>query len=94
MGFVKGLPVFILESPDGMPWITQAYSNIVDPNLTYVDLQTLDKKLKLPPGWKYRVEVLDQDLTIRAVDGHAKIVQDDLENTYDACFDGACSYKP
>ncbi len=94
MGFAKGQPVFILESPDGMPWVMQAYSNIVDPNLTYADLQTLDKKLKLAPGWKYRVKVLDQDLTIRAVDGHARIVQDDLENTYDACFDTACSYKP
>jgi hypothetical protein len=94
MGFAKGQPVFILESPDGMPWVMQAYSNIVDPNLTYADLQTLDKKLKLAPGWKYRVKVLDQDLTIRAVNGHARIVQDDLENTYDACFETACSYKP
>lgn len=94
MGFAKGKPVFILDDPDGMPWVMQAYSNIVDPNLTYNDLQTLDKKLKLAPGWKYRVKVLDQDLTIRAVNGHARIVQDDLENTYDACFETACSYKP
>lgn len=94
MGFEKGKPVFILEDPEGMPWVMQAYSNIVDPNLTYEDLQMLDKKLKLPPGWKYRVKVLDQDLTIRAVSGHARIVQDDLENTYDACFETACSYKP
>jgi hypothetical protein len=94
MGFAKGKPVFILDDPDGMPWVMQAYSNIVDPNLAYNDLQTLDKKLKLAPGWKYRVKVLDQDLTIRAVNGHARIVQDDLENTYDACFETACSYKP
>jgi hypothetical protein len=94
MGFAKGQPVFILDYPDGMPWVMQAYSNIVDPNLTYNDLQTLDKKLKLAPGWKYRVKVLDQDLTIRAVNGHARIVQDDLENTYDACFETACSDKP
>ncbi len=26
-------------------------------------------------------EVLDRDLTIRGIDGHARIVQDDLENT-------------
>jgi hypothetical protein len=94
MGFVKGQPVFMLEDPSGMPWVMQAYSAIVDPNLTYADLQTLGKKLKLAPGWKYRVKVLDQDLTIRAVDGHARIVQDDLENTYDACFETACTYKP
>jgi hypothetical protein len=94
MGFKKGEPVFMLESPDGMPWVMQAYSNIVDPNLSYADLQTLGTKLKPAPGWKYRVKVLDQDLTIRAVNGHARIVQDDLENTYDACFETACSYKP
>jgi len=39
MGFAKGKPVFILDDPDGMPWVMQAYSNIVDPNLTYNDLQ-------------------------------------------------------
>ncbi|SPF39618.1 conserved hypothetical protein [Syntrophobacter sp. SbD1] len=94
MGFAKGQPVFILEDPDGMPWVMQAYSNIVDPNLSYADLQTLEEKLKPAPGWKYRVKVLDQDLTIRAVNGHARIVQDDMENTYDACFETACSYKP
>src|SRR6185295_14754408 len=37
MGFVKGQPVFMLVNLDGMPWVTQAYSNIVDPNLTYAD---------------------------------------------------------
>jgi hypothetical protein len=94
MGFTKGRTVFILEDPDGVPWVMQAYSLIVDPNLSYADLQTLDKKLKLPPGWKCRVKVLDRDLTIQAVNGHARIVQDDLENTYDACFETACSYKP
>ena len=35
---------------------------------------------------------------VRAVNGKARIVQDDLENTYDACFEEAgrkaCSIKP
>lgn len=94
MGFVKGKPIFILDDPDGTPWVMQAYSLIVDPKLTYDDLQNLGSKLKLPPGWKYRTKVLDQDLTIKAVNGQARIVQDDLENTYDACFGTACSFKP
>ena len=91
MGFLKGRPVFMLEDPQGVPWVMQAFSKIVDPNLSYDDLQNLGSKLKLAPGWKYRVKVLDQDLTIKAVNGSAHIVQDDLENTYDACLDGACS---
>ena len=98
MGFMKGQPVFLIESPDGIPWVMQAYANIVDPTLKYEDLQTLDTKLKLAPGWKYRVKVLDADLEIQAVNGVARIVQDDLENTYDACFEEAghkaCSIMP
>jgi hypothetical protein len=76
----------------------QAYSQIVDPNLNYDDLKTLDKKLKLRQGWKYRVRVLDQDLAIGAIDDKALVVQDDLENTYNACFEPDnkknCNYKP
>ena len=70
----------------------------VDPKLTYDDLKTLDKKLKLPSGWKYRVKVLEEDLGIGAIDGVARVVQDDLEDTYNACFEEAgqknCTYKP
>ena len=78
MGFARGKPVFILDDPDGNPWVMQAYSLIVDPNQTYESLKDLGRKLKLPAGWKFRVKVLDQDLTIRAVDGIAHIVRDDL----------------
>jgi len=94
MGFEKGKPVFILDDPEGNPWVMQAYSLIVDPNLTYDSLASLGSKLKLPPGWKFRVKVLDKDLTIRAVNGIAHIVQDDLENTYDLCGGGSSNYKP
>jgi len=98
MTFNKGKPVFVLEDPTGTPWVMQAYSMIVDPKLTYDDLANLGSKLKLPPGWKYRVKVLDQDLTILAVHGVAHITQDELQNTYDACFkeagQKACSIMP
>jgi len=94
MGFGKGKPVFILDDPEGRPWVMQAYSLIVDPSLTYELLKNLGSKLKLAPGWKFRVQVLDQDLTIKAVNGIAHIVQDDLGNTYDLCADGSSNFKP
>jgi hypothetical protein len=94
MGFGKGKPVFILDDPEGNPWVMQAYSLIVDPNETYDSLKDLGSKLKLPAGWKFRVKILDEDLTIRAVNGVAHIVQDDLENTYDLCGGGSSNYKP
>ena len=94
MGFDKGKPVFILDDPEGNPRVMHAYSLIVDPNLKYDSLNDLGSRLKLPPGWKFRVKVLDQDLTIRAVDGIAHILQDDLQNTYDLCTGGAASFMP
>jgi hypothetical protein len=98
MGFLKGQPVFILDDPEGTPWVMQALSQIVDPSVTYEQLAHLGDKLKLPAGWKFRVATLDKDLTIKAIHGDAWIVQDDLENTYDKCFEeageAACSFKP
>jgi hypothetical protein len=35
--------------------------------------------LELAPGWKFQVKVPEQDSTIQAVNGPARIVQDDLE---------------
>jgi len=97
-GYAKGQTIFILDDPDGTPWIMQAYSLIVDPNLKYDDLKTLGTKLKLPPGWKYRFKVLDRDLEVHAINGMAWIVQDDLEGTYNACFkeggQSACTFQP
>ena len=53
-GYPAGRPVFILDDPDGSPWVMQAYSQIVDPTLTLADLAGLGARLKLPTGWKYR----------------------------------------
>ncbi|MFO1209287.1 MAG: hypothetical protein U1E40_08700 [Amaricoccus sp.] len=93
-GYPKGRPVFILDDADGTAWVMQAYSQIVDPKLTLSDLAGLGTRLKLPQGWKYRTVTLDRDLTVHPVNGTARILQDDLQNTYDACFDTACSYRP
>ena len=93
-GYKKGQMVFILDDPEGTPWVMQAYSRIIDPNLSYEDLKTLDKRLKLPEGWKYRTKVLEKDLTIGAINGNARITQDELENSYNALFemDGQTNY--
>ena len=92
--FNKGKPVFILDGPDGTPWVMQAWGKIVDPTLEYDDLAKLGDKLKPAEGWKFRTVVLDQDLTINAVEGKAHLVQDELQNSYDGCTPGACSFQP
>jgi hypothetical protein len=93
-GYPAGRPVFILDDPKGGAWVMQAYSQIVDPTLSLDDLAGLGARLKLPAGWSFRTETLDHDLAVQPVDGIARIVQDDLENTYDLCFDTACSFEP
>lgn len=94
MSFKKGQPVFILDDPQGTPWVMQAFGQLVDTTLTYDTLKDLGAKLKPAPGWKFRVAVLDKDLTVSTPKGYNWIVQDELQNTYDACKEGACNFKP
>lgn len=56
--------MFILDDSDGTPWVMQALGQIVDKSLTYDNLKDLGSKLKPPLGWKFRVAILDRDLTI------------------------------
>jgi hypothetical protein len=82
----KGRPVYELLAPDGRRYVMQTYAQIVDPTLTEADLATLDRRLKLPKGWKYRVRAPDKDLVLRA-DVKAIVLQDDLANTYQRVAD-------
>jgi hypothetical protein len=76
----------------------QAGCKIVNPNLTYQDLFTLNTQLKNPPGWTYKVVTINKPLTIQAIDGVATITQDSLGNSYDACItqnnQSTCSFTP
>jgi hypothetical protein len=92
--FEKGKPVFILEDAQGTPWVMQAFGQIIDKSLTYDTLKDLGSKLKPAPGWKFRVAVLDKDLILSTPQGYNWIVQDELQNTYDACKEGACNFQP
>lgn len=92
--FEAGKPLFILDDPDGSPWVMQAFGKIVDPDLTYDDLAELGSKLSPPEGWTYRVAKPDQDLIISTPEGYNWIVQDELQNTYDACKEAACNIQP
>lgn len=94
----KGSKVFLLDDPDKHTWVMQASAAIVDPNLTPKQLPNLGSMLKPAPGWSYRVVTLDKDLTVQPVEGTARIVQDELQNTYDQCFDesghSSCTFTP
>lgn len=79
--FFKGTKIFELKGPSGDVYVMQSYAQSVDPTLNLQSLEGLGTRLKLPKGWTYGARVLTQDLSLKA-DGIARIVQDDLQNTY------------
>jgi hypothetical protein len=73
--------VYELVNPEGVHYLMQSYSQIVDPELKASDLATLGERLELPEGWRYKMRRLHKPLTMRA-EGSATILQDNLKNTY------------
>ena len=45
-------------------------SLIKDPNQKFEDLKDLGSRLKLPPGWKFRSPILEQDLVFMTDNGN------------------------
>jgi hypothetical protein len=79
--FDAGKPVYQLIDPDGSVYFMQSFSvqkQKQDPST----LSKLDGQLKLPNGWKFRTLVLSKDFEVKAINGIAYVVQDDLDNTY------------
>lgn len=79
--FAAGLPVYELTAPDARVYTMQSYSLQKAP-LTAAELPGLSSRLALPAGWSFKSRTLSATLTVRAVEGKATVVQDDLSNTY------------
>lgn len=82
--FNAGRQVYQLVSPTGSVYIMQSASQHVDPKNTVDRLATLGERLKLPQGWEYRTQTLQEELVVRAeADGApAHIVFDEYEDNY------------
>ncbi len=94
-GFDKGKQVFILDDPEGNSWAMKSFSLITHPDQKFDELPTLGSRLTLPPGWKFRAPVLEQDLILTPdKDGIAHITQDDFGNTYDRVGGPYSNFKP
>ena len=76
-----GSEVYELVSPEGVVYVMQSVSNMIDPDLTVGDLPTLDTRLSLPDGWIYRTRTLETDLVL-VIFGEAIVITDDLGNAY------------
>jgi hypothetical protein len=73
--------VFELVAPGGDTYVMQSYAQIKDPKLSIGKLGSLGRRLKPPPGWRYRTRELKRELVLTAR-GKATILQDELQNTY------------
>jgi hypothetical protein len=93
-GFNKGTRIYILDDPEGNPWVMKSASLIFDPNQKYEDLETLGSRLKPANGWKFRTLVLEADLILTPDKGIAHITQDDIGNTYDMAGGNYSNFKP
>ena len=94
-GFDKGKQVFILDDPEGNSWAMKSFSLITHPDQKFDELPTLGSRLTLPPGWKFRAPVLEQDLILTPdKDGIAHITQDNFGNTYDRVGGPYSNFKP
>jgi len=94
LGVNAGSPVFLLDDPDGNTYCMKSASLITDPNQTYESLTDLGTRLKLPRGWRFRTQVLEQDLVLTPDNGAVIITQDELGNTYDRVGGAYSNYKP
>lgn len=97
--FPAGKPLFILNDPvENSSWVMKSWSEIVDHTLSYQSLPELSEKLKLPEGWSFHVYTPEKEFVISAIEGNAHIIQDELLNTYDGCYEedgqSSCTFQP
>ncbi|WP_295448766.1 hypothetical protein [uncultured Thiodictyon sp.] len=83
--FKKGTRVYLLDLPDGKVLVMQSWTNFTNKGETAANLKDLASQFKqVPPGWKFRSVVLEQDLVLTPEkDGTAHITQDNFGNTCD-----------
>ena len=80
--FEKGRTVYELTGADGAKYVMQSWSQQIEPTLTEADLATLASRLHLPAGWSYAARTLTAPLRVVTTSTTAKVLQDDLKNTY------------
>lgn len=77
-----GTDVYMITDTDGVQYVMQSYSQIVDPTMSMDRLATLGDSLQLPAGWTYTTITLTEQLDVTDTDGIAMVLQDDLKNSY------------
>ena len=93
-GFKKGTKVYLLDDPKGRTWVMKSYTNKGASGLTMESLEGLGSLITMPPGWKFRVAVLDKELVLVPKSGSAAYTRDDKDNIYDLTGPGQSNFSP
>lgn len=80
--FDAGHTVYELLAPGGTTYVMQSWSQQVDPTLGQAGLADLGARLKLPAGWRFRARRLAAPLRVVTTATDARVIRDDLQNTY------------
>ena len=96
MGWNKGTTVFLLDDAEGNTWIMKGFQLGVKPQHTYEQFVAAGASnfKQLPPGWKFRIKILDKDYVERPETGVATIMPDEFFNVWDKTGPGMGNYKP
>jgi hypothetical protein len=74
--FDAGKPVYEIIDDSGKVYVMQSY--VGDKN----QLATIQNRIKLPSGWKYRTGLVKTDKFLQAINNKAIIIKDNLSNVY------------
>jgi len=96
LGWNKGTTALLLDDAEGNTWILKGFQVGLKPKYTYEEFVAAGQSQfkNLPPGWKFRVKVLEQDLIEMPEGGVATIMPDEFSNVYDKTGQGMTNYKP
>ena len=96
VGWNKGTKVLLLDDPQGNTWIMKGFQQGLKPLHTYKEFVAAGANnfKKLPPGWQFRIKILDKDYIETPKNGVATILSDEFFNVYDKTGPGMGNYKP
>jgi hypothetical protein len=96
IGWNKGTTVLLIDDADGNTWIMKGFQLGLEPQHTLEQFIAAGESnfKKLPAGWKFRIEVLDEDLVEVPEGGVATIMPDEFFNVYDKAGPGMTNYTP
>jgi len=88
--------VFLIDDADGKTWVMKGFQLGLELRWTFEEFSKDPASLykQLPPGWKYRTRVLDQNLIMIPQTGIATIMPDEFFNVYDKTGPCYSNYKP